>query len=218
MDVDGCGSDLDEYARRILMCSLTYGQSHILVDYPAPSGALSLAEERSQNRRPYWIEVDPTNLLGWRLDRESNYGNLIQARIAEKAVLPDGDFGEKVYDQVRVIEPGSYRVFRKKDEIDAMYDVDDNSYMGEFSTGTTDQEYKLVESGTFSLGEIPLVTIYSGKTENLVSKPPLLDIAYLNLAHFQRQADLIHSLHVASQPMLVMEGYDDQTKDLSYIS
>ena len=111
MDVDGCGSDLDEYARRILMCSLTYGQSHILVDYPAPSGALSLAEERQQNRRPYWIEVDPNNLYGWRLDRESNYGNLIQARIAEKAVLPDGDFGEKVYDQIRVIEPGRYRVF-----------------------------------------------------------------------------------------------------------
>ena len=215
MDVDGCGSDLDEHARRILMCSLTYGQSHILVDYPAPSGALSLAEERQQNRRPYWIEVDPTNLLGWRLDRESNYGNLIQARIAEKAVLPDGKFGEKVYDQVRVIEPGSYRVFRKKDQVDAMYDVDDNSYAGEFETGTTGEDYKLAESGSFSLGEIPLVTVYSGKVENLISKPPLLDIAYLNLAHFQRQADLIHSLHVASQPMLVMEGYDDQTKDLA---
>ena len=24
-DVDGCGSDLDEYARRLLLCSLTYG-------------------------------------------------------------------------------------------------------------------------------------------------------------------------------------------------
>ena len=215
MDVDGCGSDLDEYARRILMCSLTYGQSHILVDYPAPSGALSLAEERQQNRRPYWIEVDPTNLLGWRLDRDSNYGNLIQARIAEKAVLPDGAFGEKVFDQVRVIEPGRYRVFRKSDQIDAMYDVDDNSYAGEFDTGTTGEDYKLAESGNFSLGEIPLVTVYSGKVENLVSKPPLLDIAYLNLAHFQRQADLIHSLHVASQPLLVMEGYDDQTKDLA---
>ena len=215
MDVDGCGSDLDEYARRILMCSLTYGQSHILVDYPAPSGALSLAEERQQNRRPYWIEVDPTNLLGWRLDRDSNYGNLIQARIAEKAVLPDVAFGEKVFDQVRVIEPGRYRVFRKSDQIDAMYDVDDNSYAGEFDTGTTGEDYKLAESGNFSLGEIPLVTVYSGKVENLVSKPPLLDIAYLNLAHFQRQADLIHSLHVASQPLLVMEGYDDQTKDLA---
>ena len=215
MDVDGCGSDLDEYARRILMCSLTYGQSHILVDYPAPAGALSLAEERQQNRRPYWIEVDPNNLYGWRLDRESNYGNLIQARIAEKAVLPDGDFGEKVYDQMRVIEPGRYRVFRKKEQIEEMYDVSDNSVTGNFEMGSADKDYKQVESGEFSLGEIPLVTVYSGKTENLVSKPPLLDIAYLNLAHFQRQADLIHSLHVASQPMLVMEGYDDQTKDLA---
>jgi hypothetical protein len=215
MDVDGCKSDLDEYARRVLMCSLTYGQSHILVDYPAPSGALSLAEERQQNRRPYWIEIDPTNLYGWRLDRESNYGNLIQARIGEKAVLPDGRFGEKVYDQVRVIEPGKYRVFRRKDEIDEMYDLNDNSYAGEFDATTAEEDFKLVESGQFSLGEIPLVTIYAGKTDNLTSKPPLLDIAYLNLAHFQRQADLIHSLHVASQPMLVMEGYDDQTKDLA---
>jgi len=215
MDVDGCKSDLDEYARRILMCSLTYGQSHILVDYPAPSGARSLAEERAQDRRPYWIEVDPTNLYGWRLDRESNYGNLIQARIAEKAVLPSGQFGEKVFDQIRVIEPGRYRVFRKKEQLEEMYDVSDNSSVGEFEVATTDKDYKQVESGSFSLGEIPLVTIYSGKTDNLVSKPPLLDIAYLNIAHFQRQADLIHSLHVASQPMLVMEGYDDQTKDLA---
>ena len=215
MDVDGCKSDLDEYARRILMCSLTYGQSHILVDYPAPSGARSLAEERAQDRRPYWIEVDPLNLYGWRLDRESNYGNLVQARIGEKAVVPEGKFGEKVYDQVRVIEPGKYRVFRKKDQIDEMYDLNDNSFAGEFDATTANEDFKLVESGDFSLGEIPLVTIYAGKTDNLTSKPPLLDIAYLNLAHFQRQADLIHSLHVASQPMLVMEGYDDQTKDLA---
>ena len=215
MDVDGCKSDLDEYARRILMCSLTYGQSHILVDYPAPSGARSLAEERAQDRRPYWIEVDPTNLYGWRLDRESNYGNLIQVRLAEKAVLPSGQFGEQVFDQIRVIEPGRYRVFRKKEQLEEMYDVSDNSSVGEFEVATTQKDYKQVESGSFSLGEIPLVTIYSGKTDNLVSKPPLLDIAYLNIAHFQRQADLIHSLHVASQPMLVMEGYDDQTKDLA---
>ena len=215
MDVDGCKSDLDEYARRVLMCSLTYGQSHILVDYPAPSGAVSLAEERQQNRRPYWIEIDPNNIYGWRLDRESNYGSLIQVRIGEKAVLPDGDFGEKIYDQIRVIEPGKYRVFRKRETVDELYEEDMGIYPTDMSSPAVEKDFKQVESGNFSLGEIPLVTIYSGKTENLVSKPPLLDIAYLNLAHFQRQADLIHSLHVASQPMLVMEGYDDQTKDLA---
>ena len=60
-----------------------------------------------------------------------------------------------------------------------------------------------------------MITVYANKIETMCSRPPLLDIAYLNLAHFQRQADLIHSLHIASQPMLVMEGWDDQTKDMA---
>ena len=213
-DVDGCRSDLDEYARRLIMCSLTYGQSHVLVDFPAPTGALSLAEEREQNRRPYWIEIDPLNVYGWRLDREVNYGKLIQVRIGEKAVVPSGEFGESVFNQVRVIEPGKYRVYRDKEQNKDMY-WENNSYAGEFDAPADKKEYDIVESGEFSLGEVPLVTVYSGKTDTMTSKPPLLDIAYLNIAHFQRQADLIHSLHVASQPMLVLEGWDDQTKDMS---
>ncbi len=214
-DVDGCGSDLDEYARRVLICSLTYGQSHILVDYPAPTGALSLAEERAQNRRPYWIEIDPTNIYGWRLDREVNYGSLIQVRIAEKAVVPSGEFGEQVFDQVRVIEPGKFSIYRKVSPKKDLINLEDTSYAGNFDGPENEKDYELVDSGVFSLGEVPLVSVYSGKTDTLTSKPPLLDIAYLNLAHFQRQADLIHSLHVASQPMLVLEGWDDQTKDMS---
>tara|TARA_B100001939_G_scaffold172027_1_gene148265 strand:- start:129 stop:1583 length:1455 start_codon:yes stop_codon:yes gene_type:complete len=212
-DVDGCGSDLDEYARRLLICSLTYGQAHTLVDFPAPTEARSLAEERELNRRPYWIEVDPANVYGWRLDREVNYGNLIQIRLKEKAVVPDGEFGEKVYDQIRVIEPGRYRVFRQVESAKAM--SGGFPYPNAFDATDATSDYELVESGDYSLGEIPLVTTYSGKTDTLTSKPPLLDIAYLNLAHFQRQADLIHSLHIASQPILVMEGWDDQTKDMA---
>ena len=214
-DVDGCGSDLDEYARRLILCSLTYGQSHVLVDYPAPAGAVSLAEERALGRRPYWIEVDPANIYGWRLDRETNYGNLSQIRIAEKAIVPTGEFGEKVFDQVRVIEPGQYKIYRKVESQKALYTDVDNSYAGNFDAPENEVDFELVESGDFSLGEIPLTTIYAGKLDTLTSRPPMLDIAYLNLAHFQRQADLIHSLHVASQPLLVLEGWDDQTKDMA---
>ena len=212
-DVDGCGSDLDEYARRLVTCALTYGHSHVLVDFPAPSEARSLAEERALNRRPYWIEVDPTNVYGWRLDRETNYGNLTQVRIGEKAVVPDGDFGEKVYDQVRVIEPGRYRVFRQEEQKLEMQGP--FPYPASFDQSDATSAYELVESGDFSLGEIPLVTVYADKQDTMTSRPPLLDIAHLNLAHYQRQADLIHSLHIASQPMLVLEGWDDQTKDMA---
>ena len=212
-DVDGCGSDLDEYARRLVTCALTYGHSHILVDFPAPSNARSLAEERALNRRPYWIEVDPTNVYGWRLDRETNYGSLTQVRIGEKAVVADGEFGEKVYNQVRVIESGRYRVFRQEQKDQQMEGP--FPYPASFDQSDATAEYELVESGDFSLGQIPLVTIYADKKDTMTSRPPLLDIAHLNLAHFQRQADLIHSLHIASQPMLVLEGWDDQTKDIA---
>ena len=212
-DVDGAGSDIDEYARRLLTTSLTYGHAHTLVDFPAPTEARSLAEERDLNRRPYWIEIDPANVYGWRLDREVNYGNLIQVRIKEKAVVPDGDFGEKVYDQIRVIEPGRYRIYRQIEAIKAMQGG--FPYPNAFDATDATSDYEMVETGNYSLDNIPLITTYSNKTDTLVSKPPLLDIAYLNLAHFQRQADLIHSLHIASQPILVMEGWDDQTKDMA---
>jgi hypothetical protein len=213
-NVDGCGSDVDEYARRQAICALTYGHCHTLVDFPAPTDARTLAEERALNRRPYWIEIEPKNIYGWRLDRDSNYGSLTQVRIAEKAVVPDGDFGEKVYDQVRVIEPGRYRIYRRDQQENQLQGS--SAYPSSYDqTATAGGEYEIVEQGDFDLEGIPLITIYANKVETMSSRPPLLDIAYLNLAHFQRQADLIHSLHIASQPMLVMEGWDDQTKDMA---
>ena len=53
--------------------------------------------------------------------------------------------------------------------------------------------------------------IYSNRRGMLRSLPPLLDIANLNITHYQRQADLIHALHIAAMPTLVLEGWDDTT-------
>ena len=63
-NVDGCGSDIDEYARRQAICALTYGHCNTLVDFPAPTAARTLAEERALNRRPYWVEIEPKNIYG----------------------------------------------------------------------------------------------------------------------------------------------------------
>ena len=43
----------------------------------------------------------------------------------------------------------------------------------------------------------------------LISSPPLIDIANLNITHYQRQADLIHALHIAAMPILILEGWDE---------
>ena len=201
-NIDGLGSNINEYARRALVSSLTYVHSAIMVCYPAAMGARNLAEERAQGRRPYWVEIDPYNIYGWRLDRDAAYGTLTQVRIYEKAVVPEGRFGEKTYEQIRVIEPGRYEVYRQRQSLKPLGPgfMEPNSQSG---------DYELIDAGTYSLDQIPLVTTYSNKVDTMASRPPLIDVAYLNLAHFQRQADLIHALHIAAMPTLVLEGWDD---------
>jgi hypothetical protein len=187
-NIDGIGSNINEYARRALVSSLTYGHSAILVDYPAAMGARNLAEERAQGRRPYFIHVDAAQIWGWRQASTMPGAPLTQVRIHEYTTRPLNEFGEEQIEQMRVIYPGKYDLYTLGQDV------------VEFS-----------ETGDYSLPEIPLVPIYSNRRGMLQSLPPLLDIANLNLTHYQRQADLIHALHIAAMPTLVLEGWDDTT-------
>ena len=185
-NIDGLGSNINEYARRALVSSLTYGHSAILVDYPAQAGARNLAEERALGRRPYFVHIDAPQIWGWR--KESGTNRLLQVRIHDYDVRPLNEFGEEQIEQMRVIYPGRYDLYTLGQEV------------VEFSA-----------TGDYSLPEIPLVPIYSNRRGLLISQPPLLDIANLNITHYQRQADLIHALHIAAMPTLVLEGWDDTT-------
>jgi hypothetical protein len=189
-DIDGLGSNLTEYALRALVSSLTYGHSAILVDYPAAMGARNLAEERAMGRRPYFVHVDAPQIWGWR--KESGTNRLLQVRIHDYDVRPLNEFGEEQIEQMRVIYPGKYDLYTLGQDV------------VEFSS-----------TGGYSLDEIPLVPIYSNRRGLLISQPPLLDIANLNITHYQRQADLIHALHIAAMPTLVLEGWDDTSNTAS---
>jgi len=185
-NIDGIGSNLNEYARRALVSSLTYGHSAILVDYPAAMGARNLAEERAQGRRPYFIHVDAPQIWGWRQESTMPGSPLTQVRIHEYTTRPLNDFGEEQIEQMRVIYPGKYDLYTLGQDV-----------------------VEFTQSGGYSLDAIPLVPIYSNRRGMLRSLPPLLDIANLNITHYQRQADLIHALHIAAMPTLVLEGWDD---------
>jgi hypothetical protein len=185
-NIDGLGSNINEYARRALVSSLTYGHSAILVDYPAAAAVLNLAEERALGRRPYFVHVDAPQIWGWRKEPVTN--RLLQVRIHDYDVRPLNDFGEEQVEEMRVIYPGRYDLYTLGQDV-----------------------VEFTSSGGYSLTEIPLVPIYSNRRGLLISQPPLLDIANLNITHYQRQADLIHALHIAAMPTLVLEGWDDTT-------
>ncbi|TNE42530.1 MAG: DUF4055 domain-containing protein, partial [Alphaproteobacteria bacterium] len=65
-------------------------------------------------------------------------------------------------------------------------------------------------SGENSLGRIPLVTLYTGRTGYLAAEPPLEDLAFLNLEHYQIRSDQRNALNVASFPILAASGYNPE--------
>lgn len=200
-DVNGSGATLNEYARRQLVTALLYGHSSSVVDYDGRSTARNLREERLQARRPYLVPVEPYQILGWRTQTFGASGELSQVRIRERLVVPDGPYGEKVVDQIRVMEPGRYELWRTP-ERPALYP----------SPVPTATSWELHERGSTSLDEIPLVTVYSNRLGTLLSAPPLLEVAYLNIAYAQRFCDYHHSIHVGAMPVLTLRGYDPDSE------
>jgi hypothetical protein len=200
-NVDGLGSSLNEYARRALVSALTYGHSGILVDFPPDPGVTTLFEERQLGRRPYFNHVDPYQIWGWRQESPIPNSPLTQVRLHEWTTLPEGRFGQKRVERIRVIEPDRYEVYQRHG--------DSYGYEGGATTNDSTTEIGLVESGALPFNQIPFVPIYTNRTGMLTSSPPLIDIANINITHYQRQADLIHALHIAAMPILVMEGWDD---------
>ena len=192
-DVTGDGTSLNEFCRKTLVDSLLYGHSSVLVDYSAEDRPLTLAEELRQGRKPYLVSVPCQQIRGWRTEQNRSTSALTMVRYAERVSVPEGDFGEEIYEQIRVLTPGRYTVYRYKDA-----DRQTNRKAG----------WYVVEGGTTSLDEVPLTTVYSNRIATLVSKPPMVEVAELNLAYAQRFCDYHHAIHVGSQPVLYLKGFD----------
>jgi hypothetical protein len=198
-NVTGDGTTIDEYARRQLITALLYGHSSTIVDFTNNTTPRTLAEERRLGQRPYLVPIHPRQVLGWRNSNDSASSDLDQVRIREQVVVAKGSYGEELVDQIRVLTPGGYELWRSAPQL---------SRTATLRAMPLPKQWELVDSGTTSLDRIPLVTVYSNRTGNLMSHPPLLEIAQLNLAYAQRFADLHHGIHVSANPMLVLRGFD----------
>jgi hypothetical protein len=196
-NVDGRGTSLSAFARRVLISSLLWGHAGCLVDYPSREAAPSLQAERLAGMRPYFQQCDAKQLIGWRFEEGNPLSPVQQVRINEYVSVPFGEFGDKTIRQIRVLEPGKYRVYRRE----ADRNVESN--------GSGSQGWYVHEQGNISLNVVPLALTYSQKISEFVSTPPLLSIAHLNISHSQRNADLAHGLHVAAMPIMVLKGFDD---------
>lgn len=194
-DIDLQGVNLHAFSAEQFEESFA-GLAGVLVDYPrvgpAPQGVRTVAAVEAAGLRPYFVRVKHNQILGWRWSVEQGKARLTQLRILECAEEDDGEYGTKAVERVRVLRPGSWELW-------------------ELSAGNK-PAWVLIDSGRTSLSEIPFVPLYGKREGFMCGKPPLLDLAYLNVKHWQSQSDQDTILHVARVPILAMIGADDSSQ------
>ena len=180
-DTDLNGNDLNVWTYETARKMVRYGHVGTLVDAPADGG------------RPYWVNYTPRQILGWRTEANEGKQQLTMLRLQELASVPDGLYGDKVVQQVRVLTPGEYQIHQKDDKGD----------------------FRMVDEGRTSLSEIPFSIAYSNRISFMESRPPLEDIAELNLKTYQIQSDLDNQLHISAVPMLAFYGFPSSAEEVS---
>jgi hypothetical protein len=180
-DVDLQGNDLNVWTYETARKLIRYGHVGTLVDAPSDGG------------RPYWCTYTPRQILGWRTEQRDGAQQLVQLRLMESVVVPDGLYGEKAIEQVRVLTPGQFQIHQRQD----------------------DGEFKVTDEGTTSLDVIPFSVAYGNRHGFMASRPPMEDIAELNLKTYQVQSDLDNQLHISAVPMLAFFGFPTAAEEVS---
>ena len=182
-NVDLQGNDLNVWTYETTRKMVRYGHVGVLVDAPT-SG---------QSGRPYWVTYTPRDILGYRTEMINGEVKLSQLRLQEKVSVPDGLYGEKIIDQIRLLTRGGFEIHQK---------------------GKNNLFVK-VDEGTTSLSEIPFSVAYANRLNLLESRPPMSDIAELNLKAYQIQSDLDNQLHISAVPMLAFYGFPQSSEEVT---
>jgi hypothetical protein len=152
-----------------------------------------LVDAPAEGGRPYWIPYTPRDIIGWRTEIQNGLRKLTQLRLTERIVKPKGMYGEETIEQIRVLEPGTFSIFQRND----------------------DGDFKKVDEGTTSLDFIPFSVAYSNKVGIYESRPPLEDIAELNIKSYQIQSDYDNQLHISAVPMLAFYGFPAAAEEVA---
>lgn len=197
-DVDKQGNDINVFAREVFSEGLAMGHTAILVDFPPitqtndDGSTRTMADEVRDGVSPYFVHIHPDNIIAAFSEVINGVELLTHIRIREDAIEREGMFGEKEVERIRVMEPGFWWLYEK------------------VKVNNRKEEWRVVASGETSLPFIPIAMFYTDREALMLSNPPLIDIANLNIAHWQSSSDQRHILTVARFPILASSGVVDQ--------
>jgi hypothetical protein len=192
-NIDLEGSRLEVWAQEWFSIAFQYGLSHALVDYPRVDAnkVKTKAEELATGARPYVTMLNPRQVIGWKSKVEGGKVILTELRIKEVVVVDGDDFGQTKVEQIRHIMPGKVEIHRRG------------------KGASSESAWQVFDEWTTSRQDITLVTLYTKRTGFMRGSPPLLNLALLNIKHWQSQSEQDNILHVARVPLLTVFGLED---------
>ncbi|WP_342221049.1 DUF4055 domain-containing protein [Candidatus Fukatsuia endosymbiont of Tuberolachnus salignus] len=193
-DMDLLGNRLDVWAQAYFSLALQYGVAHALVDYPRVEALKTRAEEKARGARPYAVLINPRQVIGWQSSHQGGPVQLTELRIREEIVVETAPYRQQKIAQIRKLTPGRVELYRKIRQADGR------------------ETWILHDSWATSCPRIPLVTLYSKRTGFMCGAPPLLNLALLNIKHWQSQSEQDNILHVARVPILNVFGLETGEK------
>lgn len=198
-DVDAEGNALDVFASQWFYAALAYGVSFVLVDYTKTGEAKTKADEKALGARPYLVHIKPQNVLGIKYDRINGNKIMTQFRYKEFVTEEDGEFATKVVEQINVYEIGRVRKYKAQSN-------------GKGALSFVEIENIEVKANGIPLTFIPIVPFVTKKTGHFaLGEPPLMELANLNIKHWQSQSDQDNLLNTARVPLLVRIGVTDDS-------
>jgi hypothetical protein len=191
-DCDREGTRLHDFMHMCDEEAGTYGLVHVLVDYPSQRSTPNQLEEKVGDVRPYFVMVSPRSLIRWRSARNAaGKHERTGVAIYEKRVEPDPttQYADVEVEYVREVTKTDWRMWRKP-------------------VGAS--EYVIESEGVHTFGVIPLVTVYYDQTGDMTACPPLLDLAWTNLRHFNSESTQEVALNFARLPILFGRGFSKE--------
>jgi hypothetical protein len=220
-DVDGEGNSLHTFTAEVYHQNVAKGAHYVLVDYPDGMIGANLKQERDAGVRPFWVQIEADQMLAISTARRGDRDVVTYARWKEEITEPSHDgFGERVTVRVRVLKEVAER-----DQVDNELDGE-GKIIGatvarlpagiEFEvwekTREQDQaetKWAMVDSGPFTLDEIPIGIFQTSKKYKTGQiRPPLEDLAEVQLAHYRQENGLWNILEYAGFPMLKGVGVE----------
>jgi hypothetical protein len=192
-NIDGQGLDLTQLAKRGVRAVASYGRAGLFVDYPERSTPASAAEIASGEVQPIVRFLEPWNVINWR-SKKIGVKTVLSMVVIREVEDDDEDEGFQITRVER------YRVL-KLDEDTGNYTVT----MFE-NNGTSGDDIIPLDSKGAPFKEIPFMFVGAENNDFAVDKPPLFDLAVMNIAHYRNSADYEESSYQVGQPTPVATG------------